>query len=115
MGKIFFDAAPIGDPNDRRGQKLLTTRVSASHDPKDGMLHVLVHDTEVEWIECYVPHAALVLCGLSSYGVTDAEEMLRLLDKALAQVPEWRDRRKCILPRPAPTPESEEATITVEA
>ena len=111
MGSIFFKAAPIGDPNDKKGRKLLTTEVSKLHRPDEGMLRVLVHDQDVDWIECFVSHGGLVLCGMTSYGVADAEEMLRLLDKALCQDPDWKTRRKCILPKPDPTDEPE---VTVE-
>jgi hypothetical protein len=110
MGTIFFNGAPVGDPNDPRGQKLLTVEVSKGHKPDEGMLSVRVHDVHgLDWIRCECPLSGLILCGLTSHGVADADEMLRLLDKALPYVPQWRERRQhVILPKPEPVDVVEE-------
>lgn len=113
MGNVFFDKAPIGDPNDKNGQKLLTVRLHPHAKPHEGMIQVHVTDTmDRDWILVDVPMGALVMVGFPAQGVDDAETMLAWLDKACSQMPDWRKQRPCI--RPVPPPDAD-ITITVDA
>lgn len=111
MGQVFFTGAPIGDPNDPAGQKLLTVREHPTAKPQEGMLQVLVHDVrKLDWILVDVPYAGLILSGFPAQGVCDADEMLAFLDRTCHQMDEWKKRRKVILPKPEPV----EPEVTLE-
>lgn len=110
MGHVFFKAAPIGNPDDKSGQKLLTVEQHPTAKPEEGLLAVLVHDVRgLDWIAVDVPYSGLILSGFPAQGVADADEMLEFLDRTCGQMDEWKKRRKCIQPKPS------ELEITVEA
>jgi hypothetical protein len=104
----FFDKAPIGDPHDPKGQKLLTVEVDTNAKPVDGILRALVSDVNgLDWIDISFPLTGLTLAGMPSDFLDaddpgDPEIMLELLDRACMYVDDWRKRRAVILPKPAP-------------
>lgn len=106
MPGVMFDKAPIGDPDDPRGAKRLTVRVHPYEDLRKGMLLITVDDThDVAWIEVALSLDALILAGMPSHGVRDQDEMLALLDMALAQTDDWKKRRAIIRPKPIVVPD----------
>lgn len=92
---MFFKAAPIGDP---KKKVLLTVQASPSGKPD---LLVAVHRDEDVLFDLELPYDALILSGLPAQGLTDANAMVRLLDKAAAAIPEWvKGRNKFIFDAP---------------
>lgn len=88
---MLFKAAPIGDPK----RKVLLT-VQASPSGRADLL-VAVHKDEDVLFDFEIPYDALILSGLPSQGLTDANAMVALLDRAAAALPEWtKGRRKWI-------------------
>lgn len=92
---MFFKAAPIGDP---KKKVRLTVQAHPNGTPT---LVVVVHRGEGDddiLFDLEIPYDALILSNLPAQGLTDANAMVRLLDKAAAAIPAWvKGRTKYIV------------------
>lgn len=94
---MLFKAAPIGDP---KKKVRLTVQAHPNNSPT---LVVIVHRGEGDDVlfDLEIPYDALILSNMPAQGLTDANAMVRLLDRAAAAIPTWtKGRAKYIVDAP---------------